>query len=154
MDLPKRIDYVGSITEHFWKRWRFDYATSLREYQKRFKPKNQLFPAKNIRLSYKDKQSRQKWLLGKTLELIPIPKRQVPWARILLGKSRNTVDTPINRLYPLETNSKFVLKDRNQSNIQEEKEQGTYGLKLEAAELTEVHICYASGINWRGGSVN
>ena len=47
-DRPKRIEYVESIIEHFWKRWRFEYITSLRECEKSFKPKNHLFPAKNI----------------------------------------------------------------------------------------------------------
>ena len=47
LDLPKRIEYVESIIEHFWKLWCFEYVTSLRECQKSFKPKNQLFPAKN-----------------------------------------------------------------------------------------------------------
>ena len=47
LDLPKRTEYVESIIEHFWKRWRFEYVTLFRECQKRFKPKNQLFPAKN-----------------------------------------------------------------------------------------------------------
>ena len=40
LDLPKRIKYVESIIEPFWKRWHFEYVTSLREYQKSFKPKN------------------------------------------------------------------------------------------------------------------
>ena len=31
LDFPKRIKYVESITEHFWKRWGFEYVTSLRE---------------------------------------------------------------------------------------------------------------------------
>ena len=47
IDLPKRTEYVESIIEHFWKHLRFEYDTSLREFQKSFKPKNQLFPAKN-----------------------------------------------------------------------------------------------------------
>ena len=33
-DLPKRIEYVESLIEHFWKRWSFEYVTSLRECQK------------------------------------------------------------------------------------------------------------------------
>ena len=72
LDLLKRIEYVESIIEHFWKHWRFDYVTSLRECQKSFKSQNQLFPTKNdIVLLYEEKQPRQKWLLGKTVGLIP-----------------------------------------------------------------------------------
>ena len=92
-DLPKRIEYVESL-------------------QKGFKPKNQLFPAKNhLVLIYEEKQPRQKWMLGNIVDLIPSQYGQIRGARVLLGKSRNTVDRPVNRLYPLETNSKFVLKD-------------------------------------------
>ena len=110
-DLPKRIEYVESLIEHFWKGWRFE-CYLLREFQKSFKPKNQLFPAKNdLELLYEEKQPRQKWLLGKIVDLIPSQDGQIRGARVLLGKSRNTVDRPVNRLYPLETNSKFVLKD-------------------------------------------
>ena len=59
MYLPKRIDYIESIIEHFWKSWCFEYVTSLREYQKIFKSKNQLLPAKNdLKLLYEDKHPR------------------------------------------------------------------------------------------------
>ena len=99
-DLPKRIDYVKSLTEHFWQRWPSEYVTSLRECQKSFKAKNQLFPAKNdLVLLYEEKQPRQKWLLGKIVDLIPSQDGQIRGARILLGKSGNTVDRPVNRLY-------------------------------------------------------
>ena len=36
LDLPKRIEYVESIKEHFRKRWSFEYVTSLRECLKKF----------------------------------------------------------------------------------------------------------------------
>ena len=69
LDLPKRIEYMESIIEHFWKHWHFDYVTSLRECQKSFKSKNQLFPTKNdIVLLHEEKQPRQKWLLGKIVD--------------------------------------------------------------------------------------
>ena len=111
-DLPKRTEYVESLIEHFWKRWRFEYATSLRECEKNFKPKYQLFPAKNaVVLLCEEKQPRQKWLLGKIVDLIPSQDGQIREARVLLEKSRNTVDRPANILYPLETNFKFALKD-------------------------------------------
>ena len=50
-------------------------------------------------------------MLGKIVDLRPSQDGQIRGARALFGKSRNTVDRPVNRLYPLETNSKFVLKD-------------------------------------------
>ena len=97
-DLPKRIEYVENLIEHFWKRWSFEYVTSLLECQKSFKLKSQLFPAKNdLVLLYEEKQPRQKWLLGKIVELIPSQDGQIRGAKVLLGKSRNTVDRPVNR---------------------------------------------------------
>ena len=45
--------------------------TSLRENQKLHKPKSQAVPNKNdLVLAFDDKQPRQKWLLGKIIELI------------------------------------------------------------------------------------
>ena len=99
-DLPKRIEYVESLIEHFCKQWHFEYVTSLRECQKRFKPKNQLFPAKNdLVLLYEEKQPREKWLLGKIVDLILSQDGQIRGARVLLRKSRNTVNRPVNRPY-------------------------------------------------------
>ena len=96
---------MENIIEHFWKHWRFDYVTSLRECPKSFKLQNQLFPTKNdIVLLYEEKQPRQKWPLGKIVDLIPSQDGQVRGARVLLGKSRNSVDRLANRLYLLETN--------------------------------------------------
>ena len=74
-------------------------------------------------------------------------------ARVLLRKSRNTVDRPVNRLYPLETNFKFVLKDSEQNKVQEVMKEGTCRPKREAAELSKVRMRYAPGINSRRGSV-
>ena len=65
-------------------------------------------------LSYKEKPPRQNWLLGKNVDLKPSQDGKIRGARILLGKSRNTVDRPVNRL-SLETIFKFVLKDSEQN---------------------------------------
>ena len=50
-------------------------------------------------------------VVGKIVDIIPGQVRQVRGAKLLLGKSRNTVDRSLNRLYLLETNFKFVLKN-------------------------------------------
>ena len=60
---------------------------------------------------------------------------------------------PMNRLYPLETNFKFTLKDLGQNDVQEVLNEGTCRPKREAAELAKVWMCYVLGINWGGGSV-
>ena len=139
---------MESLIEHFCKRWRFEYVTSLEECQKSFKPKDQLFPAKNdLVLLYEEKQPRQKWLLGKIVHFIPSQDGQIGGAKILLRKSRNTVDRPVNRLYLLETNFKFVLKDSEQIKVQEVLKERTCRPKREAAELAKFRIRYAPGID-------
>ena len=84
---------------------------------------------------------------------MPSQGGQTRGARVLLGKSRNTVDRPVNRLYPLETNFKFVLKDPGQNKVQEVMKEGTCRSKREAAELAKVPTRYASDVKWRGDSV-
>ena len=87
-------------------------VTSLQAYQKSFKLKDQLFPAKShIALLDEEKQPMEKLLLGTIVDLISGHDGQVRGARVSLGESRNTVDRPVNRLYSMETNLRFVLKD-------------------------------------------
>ena len=62
-------------------------------------------------------------MLGKIVDLIPSRVGQIHGARVF-GKSRNTVDRPVNRLHPLETNFKFVLKDSEQNKVQEVMKKG------------------------------
>ena len=62
-------------------------------------------------------------------------------------KSRNTVDRLVYRLYPLETNFKFVIKDSELNKVQEVMKEGTCRPKREAAALAKVRIRYAPGIN-------
>ena len=57
------------------------------------------------------------------------------------------VDRPVNRLYPLETNFKFVLKDSEQNKVQEVMKEGTCRPKREAEELAKVRMRYAPGID-------
>ena len=113
--MPKRVKHVENTIEHFWKRWRAEYVTSLREYQKLHKPNTQAVPSKNdLVLVFDDKQPRQKWLLGKVTELISSNDRIIRGVKVFLGKTRNIIDRPVNRLYPVETNFQFVLKGDKQ----------------------------------------
>ena len=66
-------------------------------------------------LVFDDKQPRQKWLLGKITELIPSNDGKIRGAKVFLCKTRNIMDRPVNRLYPVEMNFQFVLKGDKQS---------------------------------------
>ena len=35
--LPKRVHHIDMLLNHFWSRWRNEYVTSLREYDKKYK---------------------------------------------------------------------------------------------------------------------
>ena len=82
----------------------------MREYQKLHKPNIQAVPSKNdLVLVFDDKQPQQKWLFGKITKLIPSNDGKIWGTKVFLGKTQNIIDRPVNRLYPVETNSQFVL---------------------------------------------
>ena len=137
INMPKRVKHVENTTEHFWKRWRAEYVTSLREYQKLHKPNTQAVPSKNdLVLVFDDKQPRQKWLLGKITELIPNNGGKIRGAKVFQGKTRNIIDRPVNRLYPVETNFQFALKGDKQGSDQ--KDEANSRRKRNAAELAKL----------------
>ena len=152
IDVPKSVEHVEDIIEHFQKRWWAEYVTSLREYQKLHKPKTQAVLSKNdLVLAFDDKQPRQKWLLGKITELIPSNDGQIQGAKGFLGKTWNIIDRLGSRLYTLETNFQFVLKGSKQDSVQED--EANTRPKQNAADLAKLRIKYAWSINCRGGSV-
>ena len=100
----KRFRYIQTVIYHFWKRWRTEYLTSLREYQRAQNSRNILrTPEVNDIVSIKDeKLPRQQWRLGRVIELIRGRDDKVRAVKLLVGKSRTILDRPINLLYPLE----------------------------------------------------
>ena len=38
IDPSRRLKYLRTVQSHFWKRWKSEYPTSLREYQKSKQP--------------------------------------------------------------------------------------------------------------------
>ena len=85
---------------------------------------------------FDDKQPRQKWLLGKITELIPNNDGKIRGAKVFLGKTQNTIDRPVNRFYPVETNFQFVLKGDKQGSDQ--KDGANSRPKRNAAELAKL----------------
>ena len=81
----------------------------------------------------------------KITELIPRNDGKIRGAKVFLGKTRNIIDQPVNRLYPVETNFQFVSKEDKQCSDQ--KDEADNRLKRNPSELAKLRIKYASGIN-------
>ena len=70
-DSHKRMEYLETVLNHFWNRWRSECIPSLLEYQKLYKRQNQIIPSiGNIVNIYDDKVPRYKWLLGRIYDVI------------------------------------------------------------------------------------
>ena len=105
----KRVRYIERVLEHFWERWRKEYVVELRNYLLyKYKKKNDLIPTVNdIVIVYESKTPRQNWCLGRITELIPSKDKQIRGAKVLLGRTKNIIERPINKLYPLEFANEF-----------------------------------------------
>ena len=72
----------------------------------------------DIVIVYKEKQPRQRWRMGKIVELIEC-KDNIRSAKILIGKTQKLVTRPINRLYPVEFSEEFNPTLQNEVEINE-----------------------------------
>lgn len=98
----KRVRYIDTIVSHYWERWRKEYVVSLRNW-KNYKRSNASIPeVDDVVLIWEEHVSRQNWLLGRIIELIPSRDGVVRGAKVIVGKTRAVIERPINMLYPVE----------------------------------------------------
>ena len=70
-DTHRLIEYLETVLNHFWNRWRSVYMPSLLEYQKLYKQKNQIMPTVgDIVNIHDDKVPQHKWLLRHIYDVI------------------------------------------------------------------------------------
>ena len=101
--LPKRVHHINMLLNHFWSRWRNEYVTSLGEYNKKYKPTNDIKPPINdIVIVFEEKQTQNKWMLGRVVELINGHDGKTKGVKIMMGKTKTVISRPMNKLYPLE----------------------------------------------------
>ena len=109
-DAHKRIEYLETVLSHFWNRWRSEYIPSLLEYQKLYKRQNKIIPSiRDIVNIYDDKVPRHKWLLGRICDIITGKDGAIRGAKLFVGKTKKTVERPINKLYPVEYLNEFTI---------------------------------------------
>ena len=100
----RRLKYMETVILHFWNRWRPEYLTSLREYQKlqNTRKLSRISELNHIVIINDDKLPRHQWRLGRIIELIKGRDGEIRAVKLLVGKSRSVIDRPINLVYPIE----------------------------------------------------
>ena len=121
VSLSKRGRYLERLLEHFRGRWKKEYLTGIREYQK-LKTKA---PGRSILLGdivhiYQDKMSKLLWHLGRVVKLFPGRDGIVRSAEVLTLDPSNRVTRlkhPIEKLYPLEVRSEAELEQEKSNEV-------------------------------------
>ena len=73
------------------------------EYQKLYKRQNEIISSVgDIVNIYDDKESWHKWLLGRIYDVITGKDGRIRGAKLLLGKTKETVEHPMKKFYPVE----------------------------------------------------
>ena len=106
--LARRERYLNNLLAHFRNRWKEEYLTGIREYQKLKKGKpRRVIQEGDIVHIYADKKPRQQWKLGKVEKLLRGRDNVTRAAEVVtVDKSLNKtlLKRPIQKLYPLEIN--------------------------------------------------
>ena len=106
------------MLEYFWSRWEKDYLLSLRAHVTHYKRGRSQPPSINdIVIVYEEKQPRQRWRMGKIVELKE--SKSIRSAKVLIEKTQNVVTRPINCLYPAEFSEEFNPAVQNEMEINE-----------------------------------
>ena len=101
-DLSKRKKYTETILDHWWNRWKTDYLTELREYQKiKYKTRTLIPRVGDVVLVHDEKCKRPAWKVGRITELITSTDKNIRSASVLMRKTGKTIRRPINKLYPI-----------------------------------------------------
>ena len=73
------------------------------EYQKLYKRQNEIISSVgDIVNIYDDKESWHKWLLGRIYDVITGKDGRIRGAKLLVGKTKETVEHPMKKFYPVE----------------------------------------------------
>ena len=111
----RRVRHLEEMLTYFWKIWRTEYITSLRESHKSSKSKLEIVKEGDIVLIYDDKQPRHLWKLGRVQEVIRSKDGCVRAAKVLVGSTGISIDRPISKLYPIETRNRLLRRFREKS---------------------------------------
>ncbi|KAL9975369.1 hypothetical protein ACROYT_G012524 [Oculina patagonica] len=106
--LARRERYLNNLLDHFRNRWKEEYLTGIREYQKLKggEPRRAIQVGDIVHI-YADKKPRQQWRLGKVEKLLRGRDNVARAAEVVTvdnSLNKTLLKRPIQKLYPLEVN--------------------------------------------------
>ena len=107
LDDGNQFEFAGrrsleTMLAHFWKRWRKEYVTSLREQQRTlFKGHSRKIQTGDVVIVFDEKCPRHLWRTGKVEKLLESSDGEVRAAEVKLGRTNMLIKRPVNKLYPL-----------------------------------------------------
>ena len=99
VDLNKRYHNRTDIVSHFWKRWKNEYLTSLREFHRTFGNNNQNINVGDV-VQIQEDSPRVNWKLAVIEELVHGNDGMV--RSVKLRTTNGLTNRPVSKLYPLE----------------------------------------------------
>ena len=107
--LTKRMKYVNSVLQHYWRRWSKEYIVNLRDFHKSKNPQNQrIVTPGQVVLVHDEKTPRQSWKIGRIIETQTSADREVRGVKVAVVNKKGrlyNLNCPVQRIYPLEIDS-------------------------------------------------
>ena len=119
-DNMRRVDKQAHLIEQFWTRWKREYLTSLREFNKISGHNKQAIKLGDVVIVHDDKP-RMQWRLVVVEKLITGKDNLVRAAHIRMGTYKTS--RPIVKLYPLEVSSEDDISPAVTDNTSDESTQ-------------------------------
>ena len=101
-----RFKYISKLIDDMWKRWKFEYLTSIREYQTNKTDKVTLLPKEGDVVLIHDDGPRLKWKMGLITEILEGKDHCIRVVRLKTENGKTT--RPVTKLYPLELNAELL----------------------------------------------
>ena len=110
----KRGQYLETVLTHFWKRWKNDYLTQLREQHRPSQKQGPSINVGDVVCVKEDKQPRQKWSIARVQSLVKGRDGKVRAAAIKVHDKRGNIIQmyrPLQKLFPIELESRETSKE-------------------------------------------
>ena len=126
-DVKRRFWYLARMRKPFWRRWRKEYLTNLREFHKVKKSKESL-DAKvgDVVLVFDENLKRGCWNVGRIEGLVLGKDNVVRGVKVEVVSKLCTsfINRPVQKLYPLELDTRVSIQEGIDEEISERCEGG------------------------------